>query len=943
MQILLSIIIISSSFLIGVLPLINWINYIFTGKNLKEVGTGNISVSAAFTQSGTKIGILAVLSEAIKGIVVVLLAREIFPETAVWQIIAIIALVIGRYSFSRGAGTTNAFWGIITYDAIAALISLGLTTIIFSLWRQRQIVKYLALVIISTVIAIRHWRQPSIVISTIGLSCLLAGIYQTIPDDLAIKPEQNNKASSTMFRFLRGKSPIIPLTKPNNPKQVGGKAANLSKLHNWGYPVPKGWIILPETDPADVREYLPASIEYPLVVRSSAIGEDSELSSAAGQYTTILNVTSFETLIQAIEDCRQAYNNPGAKKYRQDRQQVEGKMAVIVQKQISGQLSGVAFSRDPLTPSAPEVLIEAVEGNANQVVSGKITPKSYRVTPKATEFNPESETIIQKVGEIAREIEGKFQGIPQDIEWTYDGQTLWLLQTRPITNLQPLWTRKIAAEVIPGLIKPLTWSINRPLTCGVWGEIFTIVLGNRATGLDFTATATLHQGFAYFNATLLGDIFLRMGLPPESLEFLTRGAKMSKPPLISTLSNIPGLWRLLQREISLVKDWGKDNQEIFQPNLTILAENNFERSPQVIITRIERILELLETATYYSILAPLSLAIRKAILKVDDNHLDNTVTPEVTSMVSLSKLAAKTAKLLPPQTSKEELWQQLQQTDTGREILREFQELLSSFQYLSEAATNIAIPRWGDNPEMVKDIFFGFFNNPLPEKSSNKIKQNLTTKIVQKRLTLKGEVTTVYSQLLAYLRWSFLDLATLWEASGLLVSKTDIFWLTYPEIKQVVAGEMAENLSLIIEKRQSDWQAFKTITNPPYLVYGDNPDMTNTLDNAINTQGKLIGIGASVGEKIGLIKIIQNFSNQEEINSENILVVPYTDSGWSPFLVRAGGIISEVGGRLSHGAIIAREYGIPAIMDVQNATSLLKDGQRVRINGYSGVIEILDE
>ena len=102
-------------------------------------------------------------------------------------------------------------------------------------------------------------------------------------------------------------------------------------------------------------------------------------------------------------------------------------------------------------------------------------------------------------------------GIPQDIEWSFDGQQLWVLQSRPITTLLPIWTRKIAAEVIPGVIRPLTWSINRPLTCGVWGDLFTTVLKDRAADIDFSQTATLHYMRAYFNATLLGDIFYSDG------------------------------------------------------------------------------------------------------------------------------------------------------------------------------------------------------------------------------------------------------------------------------------------------------------------------------------------------------------------------------------------------------------------------------------------------
>jgi pyruvate,water dikinase len=79
-----------------------------------------------------------------------------------------------------------------------------------------------------------------------------------------------------------------------------------------------------------------------------------------------------------------------------------------------------------------------------------------------------------------------------------------------------------------------------------------------------------------------------------------------------------------------------------------------------------------------------------------------------------------------------------------------------------------------------------------------------------------------------------------------------------------------------------------------------------------------------------------------DIDRQTILVVPFTDSGWAPLLARAGGLIAEVGGRLSHGAIVAREYGIPAVMDIHNATQVLRDGQRVRIDGQLGVVEVLE-
>ncbi len=930
-------VLITLSFVLGALPVINWLNYTLRGERLDRLGTGNISVSAAFYHGGKLVGILAVLSEAGKGIAVVLLARLLFPGVAVWEIIALIALVTGRYFLGKGAGTTNVFWGMVTHDPVATGLVFLLGGLSFLIWRRRNVSRVLILIFLVVVMVWRHWQQPGLITATMMLCLLLGWVIVSIADDLNLSTIGVNRESEGMFRFFRGKSSLIPLENKLKAREVGQKAANLSLLRNWGYLVPQGWVLLPDAELDFQREGLQPSLDHPFVVRSSAVGEDDEFTSAAGQYKSILNITSHEELERAIALSRDSYQTDAAQKYRRDRGQKSAKMAVIIQKQIKGVLSGVAFSRDPLEQVEQGVVVEASAGEASLVVSGKVTPKSYRVVvkdgPMLTNFELQPESVIEAIAKIARDLENRFLGIPQDVEWTYDGQRLWLLQSRPITSLQPIWTRKIAAEVIPGIIKPLTWSINRPLTCGVWGEIFTIVLGNRAVGLDFEATATLHWGRAYFNATLLGEIFRRMGLPRESLEFLIRGAKMSKPPVLSTLVNIPGLLRLLAREWNLVQDFRRDDRRIFQPLLTSLQSFPLGDLP----AKIPDILAGLKRATYYSILAPISLALRQGIFKIDIATLDNSFTPEVESLRSLSQLATDAAKIIPVVNNKEQLCNYLSQSPQGEAILAKFNTLLSRYAYLSETATDISVPRWGDNPSLVAELFYQFFLSPLPP--GRKTSTNLLTKIVQNRLNLKGRVTEVYSQLLAYLRWSFLALGEEWVKLGLLRDKNDIFWLEYPEIVAITSNQDEFNPE-IIWQRQTEWEKISQIENVPYVVYGNHPGDLIPQDYSFSA-GELRGIGASWGVASGIIKVIRNFDEVKEVNPGMIVVVPYTDSGWGPFLAQAGGIISEVGGRLSHGAIIAREYGIPAIMDIPNATQIFKDGQRVKINGQQGVVEIL--
>lgn len=950
---------------LGGLPLISWITYALTRKRLAEVGTGNVSVSAAFYHGGRWVGLLAVLSEALKGIIAVLVARALFPQAPEWEVFALIGLVLGRYWIGRGAGTTNVVWGYGVHDWQVALLTALIGGIGFTIFRERRSGRLGVLVLFPLLTALLHPREETRILAAIALAALIGLIYQKIPDDLDLKAETGQPNSQAMFRFFQGSRALLSLNQRLDADKVGQKAATLAQLKRWGYPVPPGWVLRPGDDPDLLLTVLQVSERQPWIVRSSAIGEDSETASAAGQYESIPNVVSREQLQQAIVRCLDSYTQVNATQYRQDRGVADAAMAVLVQVQVPGVFSGVAFSRDPIARQGEAVVIEALPGGAGRIVSGQVTPEQYRVLVQEADVAaagqswvlPESlnlavegsgevpPRLIQQVAFLARHLESRYHGMPQDVEWSYDGQTLWVLQTRPVTTLVPIWTRKIAAEVIPGVIRPLTWSVNRPLTCGVWGEIFTLVLGERSTGLDFNQTATLHYARAYFNASLLGQIFLRMGLPPESLEFLTRGAKFSKPPLLSTVQNIPGLLRLAQREWRLEQDFQQEYQKKFQPALVQLSEQALTQlSPQLLLKRAHWILNLLKGATYYSILAPLSAALRQALSKVPDGALDNRQTPEVAALRSLQALSQRGREQLPelnalalePTT----LLAQLATSTQGQAILQELDQILATYGYLSEVGTDIAVPTWKETPELVHQLFAQFWFNP-PSASSVPSSPQPQAKRVQHRIDLKGKVTTVYSQLLAELRWTFVALEQSWLQAGILLHPGDIFFLELREIEQLVTTTDSKLLGQVaqwIAQRRQQLEQDSQLTVPA-LVYGNAPP-AQVLSQWTASQ-TLQGIAASPGQVEGEIKVLKRLQTGIQIDRTTILVVPYTDSGWAPLLAQAGGLISEVGGRLSHGAIVAREYGIPAVMDIANAMQILQDGQRVRLDGQRGTVELL--
>jgi phosphohistidine swiveling domain-containing protein len=633
------------------------------------------------------------------------------------------------------------------------------------------------------------------------------------------------------------------------------------------------------------------------------------------------------------------------------------------------------------------------------VVERSRNPVSLLGVNKSCEIETNSiidKSLVAELVKQAQAIEAFFHGIPQDIEWSWDGEKLWILQSRPITNLQPFWTRTIAAEVIPGAIRPLTWSINRPLTCGVWGEIFKVVLGDRAANLNFNETATLLGSHAYFNATLLGEIFRMMGLPEQGLEFLLRGQKMGKPPLRKILPSLPGLWRLVQRERALNADFEGDRTSIFLPALESLQKEEGSLATDYVtdltdltelLERAEQIQEWLKPITYYNILGPIGLAIRKAIFRVSDEWLDNDSAPEIASVRALQHLAQKLRQAAISQSDKTISFAQLARVFAENSTLQaEFEKWLNTYGYLSEVGTDIAVATWREQPETYQKLLVnmaaksavtnlglthgspetGFFHentslypadsvkNPVSlvgvRKSYNlgeKRKLGLTfwqkwrLDKCQERATVKNEISEIYARLLAHLRWTFLEI----EAGGLAMEvfkeAGDIFYLEFGEIQQWIRSGASVSFQDTIRQRREQLKADRTRPIPP-VVYGNllPNSQKRSIESTTSETNIIQGIPASIGLVEGFVKICRTVTT--DLGENAIVVVPYTDAGWAPLLLGATAIISEVGGQLSHGAIIAREYKIPAVMNISEATTRLRDGQKVRVDGYLGTVELLE-
>jgi phosphoenolpyruvate synthase/pyruvate phosphate dikinase len=274
-------------------------------------------------------------------------------------------------------------------------------------------------------------------------------------------------------------------------QEIGNKAASLWQLRKLGLRVPKTFVLAGDAYrgylqddmaviSAVIRELarkLDPGKSY--AVRSSANLEDSFDHSFAGQFKTVLNVPGGDPLMQAVWSIWATTTTPTVQEYMKRRGIAREQlcMAVIIQEMITPVVSGVAFSRNPIT-GAHETVIEAVEGEGSRLVQEGVTPLRWTfraggvVTRPAA--SPIPEAVITEVAQTTAQLARKLKNA-LDLEWVYDGQAVYWLQMRSITSLRgvSVYSNRISRELMGGLVKPLIWSINIPMVNGAWIRILT--------------------------------------------------------------------------------------------------------------------------------------------------------------------------------------------------------------------------------------------------------------------------------------------------------------------------------------------------------------------------------------------------------------------------------------------------------------------------------------
>ncbi len=763
-------------------------------------------------------------------------------------------------------------------------------------------------------------------------------------------------------------------------RSIGNKAQGLTRLTRLGLRVPTTYVCQWEAyekwlsqDPnleRDLKEELAFTLNLStsFAVRSSANIEDGPLHSFAGQFESVLAVRGVNALWEAICHVWASACGPKANTYRDamDRAGKELKMAVIIQEMVTSHSAGVAFSRNPMT-GMDEVVVEAVRGCGEALVQEGLTPErwvdkwgEWIVRPVQTDV-PAS--ALREIVAGTRTVAKAWQK-PVDMEWVYDGYTVYWVQARAITSLSnlALYSNRIAREVLPGQIKPLVWSVNVPLVNSAWVNLFTEVIGPNSIDPSQLAQAFYYR--AYFNMSVIGDFFTLLGMPRDSLELLLGldlacPAKPSFRPTPKTLIHTPHLmrfvydkWRFDRRVDKFVPRAKAEFEAIARADLRSMDES-------ALFEQINNLMAVTNETAYYNIVVPLLMQLYSRLLErmLRSNGNDPAsvdVTKGLTALddlnpnVHLAKLNKHFLSLDP--SVQAEIRQGTNHSTQTSETAASFQyaldEFIHRFGHLSDSGNDFSATPWRENPAFVIKMATATppsTTDGCPSVGVDELDLpwvlrplfGMLHRRVRRYRLYREQISSLYTFGYGLFRDYFHRLGDHMVERGVLTDRNDIFYLYIDELTTIMSSGDDGNAMANVDRRRQEMDAYHDISLPD-VIYGDEPPPPErpAVDN-------LTGMPTARGYYQGAVCVVRGSQDFDKVEEGNVLVIPYSDVGWTPLFSKAGAIVAESGGMLSHSSIVAREYRIPAVVSV-NGVCQLPDGVVVTVDGYSGRIMVHD-
>lgn len=872
--------------------------------------------------------------------------------------------------------------------------------------------------------------------------------------------------------------------------RAGGKGANLHALTRAGLAVPE-WFVLPTTafdyfirekklqdkltkalelSPAQAADeiekmFLSAGMPQDLAalvlehwesrldrgmvsVRSSAADEDGSSHSFAGQLSSYLYLDNPDTIVESVLRCWASGFTERGLVYRKENGLTSSgvKVAVVVQRMIDPEVSGVMFTQDPTKPNRHALMINAVYGVGEGLVGGHLDPDTWTLAPDGSVIEENlvdkdkkwvraegggcHEVNLQKVetgpclekkhlaelAEMAQKIEALYR-FPQDVEWAYKDGKLWLLQSRPITTGVVshqgrlfVWDNSNIVESYGGLTKPLTFGFARYVYHQVYVQFCEVLMvpHKHIREMDFFLRNMLglFYGRVYYNLlnwykltsilpgykfnrsfmetmmgtneTLADEIADRVR-PPSFDESL--GAKFRK-----ILTGFKFFWFHLTIQSMVdkflhnfhivwdryrAKDYNAmPSDEIYEEYKKLEVEMLWQWHAPII----NDFLCMVHFGVFKKLtdkwLGHLGAGFSNDLLAGNGNLESAEPTRRLITLAGEVE-KDRELKALIMSTAADEALEALRQSP-HHQFYRHVQDYLDRYGFRCMSEMKLEQKDLHQDPS----LFFVFLKNIINagqtdlevyEKREREIRENAESLLAQNITGLRGLVykwslhharkavrnreNTRFCRTRIYgvVRAMFFGIGRDYTLRGIITHPEDIFYITLEELKGSLEGfNTIQNLKEVIELRKKQYAEYENQEPAPRFAtrgptYWNNSHFPpeEEIDLGDLKENEMKGLGCCPGVIEGVVKVIMSPDDDLTMNGE-ILVTHRTDPGWIPLYPSASGLLVERGGLLSHSAIVAREMGLPTVVSVKGLTKRLKTGMRVRFNGETGLIEILE-
>lgn len=755
-----------------------------------------------------------------------------------------------------------------------------------------------------------------------------------------------------------------------------------------------------------------------VAVRSSATAEDTVAASFAGQYRSFLEIGDDDALLRSVRLVWSSLWHPAPRAYRLHSGVPDDDlaMAVVVMRMVDAQRAGVIFTVDPAGRST-DMRIEAVDGLAEQLVSGEVTPDAWvvsRIAAQRTSIDP----IVDEVIETALGIESLF-GAPQDVEWAHDGELLHVVQARPITTLgaagagvsdgfdstigsEDTYTTAGIAESMPGVLPPLQWTTAGPLLENGFRHLFDQMDALPARADDTRFLARVH-GRAVLSLDLMKAAALEVpGGSSEEIERQYFGRVVSSPDDAVTenkaasgpFKGLRSMWAGV-REINARRRFRFEAEASIDTIQRLLLDppDCETASPAQLLAYRHRALDLADRvmSAEVAVAASAAAAYRGVELFLQPHVGDDAarLAQQLTAggidpcgtQVALhtcalaeraladSDLANAVEHLSARDAAAREV---LARVEAGCDLVTEVDTELAragstavfsgetwaesedlAWQLLSQA---VQVARRG-RPDMTRPedrtVLLAEIESRFSTTWKYRLQRVMTGQVVDLRkrmlrrlvadavefLHLREMTKSAVLALGGEVRRIHLALGRHLVARGVLERAADIDLLAAYELEPSVAGDAPTPWEMT--RRREALERLRDAEPIPQIFTGDPSRQVGLV---VPTDGTFFtGWAASGGVYEGTARVITRAT--EAIEPGDILVARSTDPAWTPLFLTAGAIVVEEGGPLSHAAIIARELGLPAVLNVPGFLAVLDDTTTVtlRVDGDRGTVEILSE